>query len=223
MERELKLPEGYVELRDEPAKDYQSFEDWAHDWYGDIEVRDGRIFQHTNPNKKWDWWVEGGRWSGWLLLKNGQRANQAKVEDVDWEGIRAEAGRDAAATYDKADPGTWVSWTEMRKQFPEDIEKAREAYHAQPELKAVRERIDSFFFDADELLVGRETYISRAEDRAIAPFAFVKDREWFQRGEMGWFGMSTDEMPQGDWNALCWQQIQNLPGDTLLTVVDCHI
>lgn len=55
MERELKLPEGYVELRDEPAKDYQDLEDWARDWYGDIEVRDGRIFQHTNPNKKWDW------------------------------------------------------------------------------------------------------------------------------------------------------------------------
>lgn len=39
-----------------------------------------------NPNSKWDWYVEGGRWERWLLLKdeNSLNASSALKKDVDW-------------------------------------------------------------------------------------------------------------------------------------------
>lgn len=37
----------------------------------------------TNPNAKWDWFEVGGRWSGRLRLKNGERADSALLCDID--------------------------------------------------------------------------------------------------------------------------------------------
>ena len=40
---------------------------------------------------------------------------------------------------------------------------------------------------------------------------------------MGWFGMSHNEVSEDEWLAKFNQMIDELPDDTLLTVVDCHI
>lgn len=64
-----------------------------------------RVYRRTNPNKKWDWWQVGGRWSGSLLTKSGSGfkgtpglmgsqtdpngSDQCAVTDLDCEGIRA--------------------------------------------------------------------------------------------------------------------------------------
>lgn len=31
-----------------------------------------KVFERTNPNCKWDWYVIGGRWQGFLKLKEGR-------------------------------------------------------------------------------------------------------------------------------------------------------
>jgi hypothetical protein len=54
-------------------------------------------------------------------------------------------------------------------------------------------------------------------------FAFVKDGAWMERGSMGWWGMSTDDMPKSEWYARMNEMINGLPEDTLITIVDCHI
>lgn len=49
------------------------------------------LLSFYNPNTKWDWYCIGGRWSGFLYLKdkddNGNRitTNQALIEEVDWD------------------------------------------------------------------------------------------------------------------------------------------
>lgn len=55
------------------------------------------------------------------------------------------------------------------------------------------------------------------------PFAVVKDGQWYQKGQMGWFGMSTDNISDEEWDARVLELIKDLPDDTMLTVVDCHI
>lgn len=74
------------EARERYAKETDpsdSFEDWAADYYGtpivasEAEIDrsethkygfilkvgdDVKIIDRTNPNKRWDWWVVGGRW-----------------------------------------------------------------------------------------------------------------------------------------------------------------
>lgn len=91
----------------------QPFEQFAEDWYGYEPRADGKVIKRTNPNSKWDWYQIGGRWSGLLKLKPGangvvgerglmgshfaegaDRADQAIKGDVDFEGMRDEAGHE---------------------------------------------------------------------------------------------------------------------------------
>ena len=57
----------------------------------------------------------------------------------------------------------------------------------------------------------------------ITPYAFVKDSEWVERGEMGWWGMASNEMEKDDWSQAFYKMFRELPDDTLITIVDCHI
>lgn len=46
---------------------YATMAECAEEYFGaDIEG-DGKFFRLTNPNKKWDWWQVGGRWTGMLI------------------------------------------------------------------------------------------------------------------------------------------------------------
>lgn len=55
----------------------ETFEKFCDD-YGGWVVRGGKVYDHTNPNKKWDWWQIGGRYSGKLLVKTGALAFAGK-------------------------------------------------------------------------------------------------------------------------------------------------
>ncbi len=57
----------------------------------------------------------------------------------------------------------------------------------------------------------------------FVPFAIVKDGEWHERGEMGWWCSVANEKDLDVWKIEVRSLLENLPGDTLLTVVDCHI
>lgn len=46
--------------------------------YGEWKFRDGKFWDHTNPNAKWDWWSIGGRYSGRLQVLNGAESRTGK-------------------------------------------------------------------------------------------------------------------------------------------------
>lgn len=49
-----------------------------------------KVVDRTNPNKRWDWWVIGGRYENRLILKlhmNGA-CNHGRVGDIDWDAMR---------------------------------------------------------------------------------------------------------------------------------------
>lgn len=55
---------------------------------------------------------------------------------------------------------------------------------------------------------------------ALSTWAVLKDGEWFEKGEMGWFGMSTGDKP--DWGDQFEQLLAGLRPDQWVTIVDCH-
>ena len=209
-----------------------------------------RAVNRTNPNAQWDWYQIGGRFSDWLKLKSGAtgfkgarswtnaaeptdptRADAALKCDIDFEAMRDEAGNEAATNWDKARallsaavaPTQWDSWEHLRDVVHKgDIETARKAYHAQPSVKVLAD-FAGFFDTCDEYMQSREEFVQRARDRACAPYALVNKGEWTGRGKMGWFGVSDDKVAPDDWCRLVNQLLDNLPDDTLITVVDCHI
>jgi hypothetical protein len=51
----------------------------------------------------------------------------------------------------------------------------------------------------------------------------LKDGKWAERGEMGWFGMVSNEQDKNAWDQQFNDMLDALPDDTLITICDCHI
>ena len=49
------------------------------------------------------------------------------------------------------------------------------------------------------------------------------DGIWHEPGQMGWFGISSNEMNEDEWDAKFREYLKTLDKDIILTLVDCHI
>ena len=114
-------------------------------------------YSKYNPNSKWDWYVEGGRWDGCLKRKDGEHVNKCLLNQLD-----------------------------LSSPTPKDDE---------------------------DYYIGEHS----------APFCLVVDGEWLEKGEMGWFGISTNDKPQDDWNAEFMNILNKLPGNSRVYLIDFHI
>ncbi len=204
--------------------------------YGYAVVVDGALVKaidRTNPNAKWDWYVLGGRFGGTILRKKGGPADQCPLYDVDVEGMRNEAEGRWRARYRKyvaltAGCPAGQTWKAIREKHGDDkIAAARDEYGAQPIVAAFRsDRDHTFAFGDDpieEFACTEDEYAGRARAQALATFAVVKDGKWHERGEMGWFACVSNEKDEGDWNQQVSNLLDGLPGDTLVSIYDCHI
>lgn len=199
--------------------------------YGYAVVKDGVIVKavnRTNPNKKWDGYMLGGRFSGHLILKDGSAANTARKGEVDFWLMRENAAQEAAQTWDKFH-GVLAGrdlpkWSEIREKHGEDIDAARKEYHSHPVIKDIHAAEFYFLFDGPEkYMVSRDEYMQNARNNAVSTFAVIKDGNWYERGKMGWRACVSDEKPKEEWNREFAQLLDGLPDDTLLSVWDCHI
>ncbi len=142
-------------------------------------------------------------------------AEATKVFDA-WEGFLA--GREPHK-----------SWDEVRDvMFGEGkIDEARVFYQAQELVASSRtpegRSVLGDWSNIDRFLVGREKYIAAALSSSYSTFAVLKDGEWYERGEMGWWGIAHNEKDQSVWDEELKRLISDLPDDTLLSVYDVHI
>ena len=123
-------------------------------WGNELD-EDENLLSTYNPNSKWDWYCVGGRWNGFLVLKERKEdgsiieVNEAYFNEIDWDYMK--------------------EWNRI-------------------------------------------------------PFCFVdEDGEWYEKGEMGWFAMVTNEMEKDIWRATFEEYISTVKDDCLVTVVDFHI
>lgn len=209
----------------------------THKW-GWIRVNgDGivtEIIRRTNPNKKWDWWVVGGRWPNMLLDKSGERGDVCRRGDLDLDTMREQARVKADAEYTKIEDVfrglAWPPkpWAEFRADFA-NIDDARVAYNGYPAMKKHAE-LDhkhplKLWMDdpSAEYNRTREQYVSAEVGRVGVPFAVLKDGTWYEKGQMGWFGFVADEKDQAAWNREYQTLLDSLNADDVIVMVDCHI
>lgn len=249
------IPDGYS-MEKVPTKTIESFAECAHGYtgrpivkaldpsdeeqkYGYILVNDhGTVLKcvdRTNPNKKWDWWLVGGRWTGFFKLKKGatgklgkpglmtgragsDRADECRKSAIDFEGMREQDRSRALKRWDLAFSAhggrAWDSWPKCRERFPDKPVEARAFYNSQPAIVAMRE-FDDFKWEIEESLqLPREQYGQRAADHALVTFAVLYDGKWYERGEMGWFGIVHEEQDEDEWLKQFNKLIDSLPEDT---------
>lgn len=164
-------------------------------------------------------------------------ASSARKGDVDWEGMRERAAQRAGEEWDKVAAVTggarWDPWEVVRERHvtgthPDgsksyDLDAARREYADQPPIRALRSGPE-FYMEPDEFLAPRDAFVAEARAGACATYAFVgADGVWHQRGEMGWFGLSSGDQPWPEWCRRFEELLAAVPDDERVTIVDCHI
>ena len=196
-----------------------------------------KVVRRTNPNRKWDWWVVGGRWANKLLFKNGRCGDTGLVGEIDWDGMLREKADAAAALFDRITAGIAGrpvrSWKQIyaRQEAGEfSIEEARDFYNGQRVVQELREAEVLDSWDGDQQLSSvlaasdRQSYIDRESMINASSWGFLLDGQWYERGDMGWFGMSdADDDSIAQYSKKFWDVIRSLSPDARVTVVDCHI
>lgn len=238
-------PPGYEADEVPLNKLYPTFEQFMKEWhgYGEREKRNGRYGHLHNPNSRWDWWEIGGRYSGLFQVKQGreaqtlvscasiQTADQLYLGAIDWDAMRNQAEQKAHAEFDRLESaivGVEIgdSWTEIRNRYPDDIDKARSVYRAQPIVQAARQigdwgcPIDKYFLKDG----GRQAYVNHEVESIGVTFAMITpDGDWHEKGKAGWFGTSTGDMDTNQWNKRYHQLLSDCRDTDVVTLVDCHI
>ncbi|MEO6325961.1 MAG: hypothetical protein ABIT01_00810 [Thermoanaerobaculia bacterium] len=153
--------------------------------------------------------------------------------DVDVAAMEAVAETEARKTwalYAAATAGTpvhtpWAAFVARVDAHELTIEEARERYHEQPRIAAFDASPlgQRFAASADGFPASEAAYVRRERQAAICPFAVLHEGAWRERGEMGWFGVVRDERATDAWMREVRQLWKQLPDDTRLAIVDCHI
>lgn len=170
-------------------------------------------------------------------------ADQALKKDIDFDGMREEARLRASERYTKIQdifngeiPKIMLKWETIVNDEAYQhltIEQKRDLYHYQVAMVKQRDAIIKYnkevkdknylHFDIADFQISIDEYVQNAGKYAIMTHSLLIDGEWFERGKMGWFGVSYDIMDENEWIDKYNDIIDNLHDDTLLTVVDCHI
>lgn len=197
-----KVPEGagYEEVDVKASELYPTFEKYMEEYHG-YDERDpetGKYGYWENPNKKWDWWQVGGRYSNWFKTKDGRKVDDCQVKDLD----RApdEAARKKALRF-------WEIVVEGSPLLPGE-EKPFNMYKP------------AYYLDQYGT---KEEYAN--EQASDAPWAFITpDGVWHEKGAMGWFACSDATKDSRQSFAKEWEAaIAAAAPDDWVVLVDCHI
>lgn len=209
--------------------------------YGYAIMHDGdvlKVIRRTNPRAEWDWYIIGGRWTGFFKAKEGATVcvvgepgvmteaaqpgycDQIRKGDIDFDSMREAAAAQAAKTYDEFYAilnGREHPNRPAIRAAHENIVDAREVYNNDPVIQDFHKAGWHFYTPVEFVDVTRAEYMKKAADGVIQTFAVIKDGVWYQKGVV------TDEKDPDAWSREFSRLIDDLPDDTLLTVVDCHI
>lgn len=145
-------------------------------WELNAETKKWEEWSTYNPNSKWDWYDEGGRWCNYIKTKEGKYVNSCKLSEIDFTPYSEDDYEEELAT---------SIWGEKYKKLKEGVN-----YHL---------------------------------TKNNPPFSVIIDGEWHEKGEMGYWGMTTNKMPDEEWNELVMKYIEELPEDSMCYNIDFHI
>lgn len=171
-----------------------------------------------NPNAKWDWWVIGGRSSGFLRLKENRIGRYDHLSDEEKQKQLENHVCDQAFIRDC--------------RLDRDETKYRKAlrrWEIMVEGAALREEEAPFVavFTPEyyrEQYGTKERYAEEIAD--FRPFAFVTaEGAWHETGSMGWFGCDNATRESRDAYNLAFDTYLQLAleQNLYITIVDCHI
>lgn len=210
---------------------YQTFDDFATGYAGlrkDSET--GRYGYWENPNKKWDWYVVGGRWPGMIPSVSDGPCDSCLVCDIDRDAVFAqqtERINEFLAEWTRfREGGTFRDFEGPREDAlklglvtvitgrdPVNGEMSRRWNHRSKWWDLLSPMSD------DEIRAKYSDYFC-----PIRAYSVLDSEGWHSPGEMGWFGCSSDT-PESyiEWLAERKRRIFDGNPNDVIVSVDCHI
>lgn len=111
-----------------------------------------------------------------------------------------------------------IDWDSMKQ---DNTRKAEQWWSEYEEKSARGESCHPYFEYGIEKDDTRETYIARRS--SISTFAVVHNGEWYEKGNMGWWGIAHNEKSLDDWETQFQKILAELSPEDEITIVDCHI
>lgn len=200
--------DGYTQ-KELPVKELYTWDEYMTKYCGyKFDAGEGKYGYWENPNKRWDWYAIGGRWTGAFCLKPG------KTGTVGSPGLMTEPATDGKV--DQAKFGD-LDWEAMSKAKVAELA----GYYAQYEAKATADekKWEGFRIGLEDGQ-SKEDYIGKGD---FSCFAVLKDGKWYEKGKMGWWACVSGEKEKGEWKNELQKLLADVSPDTLVTLVDCHI
>lgn len=200
----------YASESEDVLSKYPDFESYITKYHGyEFDKTHNTYGYWYNPNSKWDWYVIGGRWKGYLFNKQGEKTNVAMKGNIDFEARKRSVVQESKALYKKyhevaacyadvscdaasrafIDADIYIGWAYQHKDFQV------------PESVFAREDLPACNF--------------------CTPFAILIDGQWYEKGEMGWWGVVSNK--KDTWDADFEKVLNTISDDDYIVVVDCHI
>jgi hypothetical protein len=152
-----------------------------------------------NENSKWDWYQIGGRFSGKLDPDYDPEKDPHNIETCNLcqgTGMRTDALGRAERAKDPTYSCNACSGAGKRLKWP--TQWATDIGN-QLQVKDLKEKAD------------------------LNSFAYLRDGQWVERGEMGWWAVVANEKDESKWAEEQKALIASLNKTDWLTVIDCHI
>lgn len=192
---------------------------------------------YSNPNAHWDWYQVGGRWMEAFLVKDtcnlkvcGERSSLdggevsnapeeyqwvvgARKCDIQWEKMK-ELELDARKK----------QFADLENWFLHDVTPSPEPFMAVKKEDGIHSWGSTLYYKGETL----EAYLKRKgldpdARYAHSSYACLDENGWHGQGDMGWFGLSSNDMEESSWNEKMQAFIESVPDDYFLVSVDCHI
>jgi hypothetical protein len=172
------------------------------------------------------------------------RVDSAYKGDIDWEFMKEEIRSTATKKYEKFER-LLGHLPKLEYHWPRDffdggkfddlkMDEKRDIYNSQKaqvmlkqmRLEKLEKEENSFitWIELEKYQCTKEEFIKKEVDSFFATYAVVKDSKWYEKGEMGWWGMSSETPEESEkWDKSFFETwIEDLPDNVLLSVYDCH-
>lgn len=229
---ELKVLENYpVKLL------YPVFTDYLENYRGYTYDEAHKAYgYYSNPNAQWDWYQVGGRWMDVFLVKDTCDLKiQGERGLLDGKVSNAPEGYLWVAGARKRD----IQWEKMKELKLEAKEKQffvldnwfLHDVEPNPVPIATQKKEDGIHCWGSILYHKGETLEGFLKRKGLHPnvryahssYAYLDEDGWQSQGDMGWFGISSNDKDEGSWNEMVQAFIDSVPDDYILVSVDCHI
>jgi len=218
---------------------FASLEEYAEDYHGYTFDEEQQAYgYYCNPNAFWDWFVIGGRWPFQFLVKEGCDSAVYAEDCLGKEDVTRPAPKGYwwVAGARKRD----IEWGLMRdyymaaelKRFPlleqwfrSGIRPEQYKYDFVSITDAGIEEWGHMLYIKDETL---EQYLERNElgpdcKHPVSAYSYLNDGEYFSSGDMGWWGISSNDKPDDEWRSMTQDFLAHVPEDDFIVSLDCHI